>query len=438
MASRAEINENLPETLPADFGEWDGSESPAAPSETKVLEPPAVAPAEAKFNRASAPETSRVFEPGAEVAPLPELETSPVLSRGFPTPAVRAPKKPTDSPSTPAATSAKKESKFSRRVKSFDNVVDKHPNVESRIDEISGAPVALIDRKPDVPIFSKAAMEAEELNENSGPLLLNRMMEEEEERAAKRKWIISASVFGGSLILVAFQLFHYGGSGKLKNLVSATHAATISDTDTGTDTYMETKPSAAHAFELKESGVRDAQNQDAQSSDGSMAGEAAPAVNQREIMQAQLTAPTRLPANARSLSNTNDAPPPATLGGASMAALNGGSSFGNVFSDQSNTKVSGPRAVTVSSGVASGMLIRKTQPVYPSIARSARVQGSVVLQAKISRSGNVTDVQVVSGPPMLRQSAIDAVKTWQYRPYLLNNQPTEVNTTIDVRFSLGG
>jgi protein TonB len=84
------------------------------------------------------------------------------------------------------------------------------------------------------------------------------------------------------------------------------------------------------------------------------------------------------------------------------------------------------------------MLIRKTQPIYPSIARSARVQGTVVLQAKISPFGKVTNLQVVSGPPMLRQAAIDAVKTWQYRPYTLNNQPTEVDTSVNVVFSLGG
>ena len=84
------------------------------------------------------------------------------------------------------------------------------------------------------------------------------------------------------------------------------------------------------------------------------------------------------------------------------------------------------------------MLIHKTQPVYPAIARSARVQGTVVLQAKISVTGKVTNLQVVSGPPMLRQGAIDAVKTWVYKPYTLNNQPTEVDTTVNVVFSLGG
>ena len=110
---------------------------------------------------------------------------------------------------------------------------------------------------------------------------------------------------------------------------------------------------------------------------------------------------------------------------------------GNVFAERSNTSVSGPKVVAVSAGVAAGNLIRKTQPVYPAIARSARVQGAVILQATISRTGAVTNLKVVSGPPMLRQAAIDAVKTWQYKPYLLNNQPTDVDTTVQVVFSLG-
>jgi protein TonB len=110
----------------------------------------------------------------------------------------------------------------------------------------------------------------------------------------------------------------------------------------------------------------------------------------------------------------------------------------NLFAGQSGGNVSGPRVVAVSAGVAVGMLIRKTQPVYPAIARSARVQGTVVLQAKISAAGKVTNLQVVSGPPMLRQSALDAVKTWVYKPYTLNNQPTDVDTTVNVVFSLGG
>ena len=62
----------------------------------------------------------------------------------------------------------------------------------------------------------------------------------------------------------------------------------------------------------------------------------------------------------------------------------------------------------------------------------------MVLQATISKTGTITNLRVISGPAMLQQAALDAVKTWRYRPYLLNNEPVEVETTINVIFSLGG
>jgi protein TonB len=94
--------------------------------------------------------------------------------------------------------------------------------------------------------------------------------------------------------------------------------------------------------------------------------------------------------------------------------------------------------VNISAGVAVGMLIQKTQPIYPPIAKAARVQGTVILQATISKAGTIENLRVVSGPAMLQQAALDAVKTWRYRPYLLNNDPVEVETTVNVIFSLGG
>ena len=97
-----------------------------------------------------------------------------------------------------------------------------------------------------------------------------------------------------------------------------------------------------------------------------------------------------------------------------------------------------PKKVNISAGVAVGMLIQKTTPIYPPIAKAARVSGTVVLQATISKTGTITNLRVVSGPAMLQQAALDAVKTWRYRPYLLNNEPVEVETTINVIFSLGG
>ena len=101
-------------------------------------------------------------------------------------------------------------------------------------------------------------------------------------------------------------------------------------------------------------------------------------------------------------------------------------------------KAEPPKKVNISAGVMQGMLLLKTQPVYPPIAKAARVQGTVVLQATISKTGSIDNLRVVDGPPMLRQSAIDAVKTWRYRPYLLNNEPVEVDTQINVIFTLGG
>jgi periplasmic protein TonB len=90
----------------------------------------------------------------------------------------------------------------------------------------------------------------------------------------------------------------------------------------------------------------------------------------------------------------------------------------------------------VSRGVMEGMLVHKVIPTYPSIGIAVRAQGTVQLQATISREGRIENLRVVSGPPMLQQAAIDAVKQWRYRPYLLNGDPVEVETTINVDFKL--
>ncbi|MFZ1939524.1 MAG: energy transducer TonB [Terracidiphilus sp.] len=94
----------------------------------------------------------------------------------------------------------------------------------------------------------------------------------------------------------------------------------------------------------------------------------------------------------------------------------------------------GPR--TVSQGVMLGYLVRKVVPEYPAIGREIRLQGTVVLQATISKSGTIENLHVVSGPAMLQQAALDAVKQWQYKPYLLNGEPVEVETTVNVEFKL--
>ena len=94
--------------------------------------------------------------------------------------------------------------------------------------------------------------------------------------------------------------------------------------------------------------------------------------------------------------------------------------------------------VRVSSGVAQGLLIHQIAPQYPPLARQARIQGTVVLQAVIGKDGTVQGLHVISGHPMLTQAAMEAVKQWRYRPYSLNGEPVEVDTQINVNFTLSG
>ncbi len=87
---------------------------------------------------------------------------------------------------------------------------------------------------------------------------------------------------------------------------------------------------------------------------------------------------------------------------------------------------------------AEGNLIYRVQPIYPPLARQARIQGSVELRAIISKAGTIENLVVVGGHPMLVKSAIEAVRQWRYRPYLLNDDPIEVETEITVNFLLSG
>jgi protein TonB len=101
-------------------------------------------------------------------------------------------------------------------------------------------------------------------------------------------------------------------------------------------------------------------------------------------------------------------------------------------------RVATPTRVRVSQGVTQGLLIRKIQPNYPPLARQARIQGSVLLQAEISKDGSIQNLRLISGHPMLAPSAIEAVKQWKYKPYILNGEPVEVETQITVNFTLAG
>jgi len=99
-------------------------------------------------------------------------------------------------------------------------------------------------------------------------------------------------------------------------------------------------------------------------------------------------------------------------------------------------KVARPSIIPVGGRVQNALLIRNPQPIYPQIAKSARISGTVELSAIIGEDGHIQELKVVSGHPLLRQAALDAVKQWVYKPTLLNEQPVKVSTTIDVIFTL--
>jgi len=141
-----------------------------------------------------------------------------------------------------------------------------------------------------------------------------------------------------------------------------------------------------------------------------------------------------------------DAAPPSMGGVAGMDGMAGGSAggvMGGILGGIGTgpapvVKAAAPKKIAVSAGVIAGNKLGGTTPQYPPIAKAARIQGTVVLQATISKSGAIENLRVLSGPPMLQHSAVEAVKTWRYKPYLLNGEPVEVETQVNVIFTLGG
>jgi periplasmic protein TonB len=167
---------------------------------------------------------------------------------------------------------------------------------------------------------------------------------------------------------------------------------------------------------------------------------------QTDIVNGELRTPTKIPQKVQMIKE-DEAPPPvmASSGvvGGVPGGIPGGQMGGVIGGIISSTpvavpKVAAPQRVRVSQGVSAGLLVRKVNPNYPPLARQARIQGQVVLRAVISKDGSIENLTLVSGHPMLAPAAIDAVKQWKYKPYLLNGEPVEVDTEVLVNFTLSG
>lgn len=154
---------------------------------------------------------------------------------------------------------------------------------------------------------------------------------------------------------------------------------------------------------------------------------------------------TRIPNPVR---KTQEAPPPpvdttsGVIGGVPGGVVSGASGalseiLGSMRSAPVLAKTPEPtKRRRIASRVAAANLIHDVAPVYPPEAGRARIEGTVVLVAAIGKDGTVQDVRVQSGSPLLAQAAIDAVKQWRYRPYLLNGEPVEVDSQITITFNL--
>jgi len=178
---------------------------------------------------------------------------------------------------------------------------------------------------------------------------------------------------------------------------------------------------------------------------------AAPHVHQQNaapsnISEGRLITPATIPSQIAHLDEANVPPPPdlsatGVEGGTGSSGARDGvlRSLGETVNPLPPPPKPAPstRPPRVSH-MMEGNLIRRVQPDYPLLAKQARIQGVVVLRAVIGRGGRIENLQVLSGHPMLVQAALEAVRQWRYRPYILNDEPVEVETQITINFTLSG
>ena len=167
---------------------------------------------------------------------------------------------------------------------------------------------------------------------------------------------------------------------------------------------------------------------------------------QSELEDGRLTAPKEIPKEIAIIKEEELAPPSASVGvvGGVPGGMAGGTPGGVIGGIISSTPVAPPppppkvevKRIRVGGNVISAMAISRPQPIYPPLAKQARIQGTVRLEAEISKTGTIESLKVVSGHPLLVQSALDAVRQWRYKPTILNGEPVPVATTIDVNFTL--
>jgi len=425
MAHPEELAPALPETLPEDFNEWDGDVSAAPlPENASIESESAHALSEIPWAAAPGP---------ASPEPLPFRSESYVASATL----------------TPAGHFARHEAVSSPRAAEISGAATAVAELQEQVEKSANE-----QSSPTSPNLKAAPVQSEQEERASHEFSESKMREADEAiyqlfsmkngevarqpSPSKSKWKVVAAV-GACSILLSFALTlllgHHGARAATNQPIQSFSGATAL-------TPTTPKPSAAGSLSHAnpQAAVESEQATDDQSAQNDDAVNASPALteNQAKMMNDQLAAPRTIRRDATA-QVAEDAPPPVSLGAASVDGVGGRGAIPSVLNGRAQSVVAAapPRPTVISSGVAVGMLIQKTTPAYPPIAKSARVSGTVELHATIGVNGAVKNVYVVKGPDMLKQAALDAVRNWRYKPYELNHQPIEVETTISVAFTLG-
>lgn len=464
MASPEEVIPLLPDTLPEDFSEWDGAAS--APLSPKVSGPQAV-PFEGEGSRPLSQAPAR----GAGVAPgvgRPRGAGSPWSGPEISAPP-EVPNPLADQVSRSVSYRLEPSRRFGEQAKGSGSANSGEGTAAATIERPRLAPSPLpaaddeedsTDRMPE-----QTAVRAPQRAESRGTTVelpvspvrsgvakgheskaaamtdaaivdLFREKPEplEEESPSKKKQIVLAAV-GACLLLLALlliPLFRHGTKPVAAQPLQMSSAATYAQP---VENLPKPHAGTSQATGKMAEDAAQSSTEDASASSGDQSdtnSEGTPV--QSAMMDEQLSAPTRIAKQTNS-APVGNAPPPVNTAGLGGSAVNPG-----VFNGpgQPIVHMSPTSPIAISSGVANSLLIRKTPPIYPTIAKEARISGTVVLQAIISKSGTVKSLRVLNGPQMLRQAATDAVKTWRYKPYELNGQPVEMETAISIVFTLAG
>ena len=443
MAPPAKITEERePDILPADFGEWDSGSPPTtlpdnfndfdaaprqpAPAAEAVLpEAPASrggASAYPKFGETSESAQSKRAKAAEEARQKAEAEADARAEAKAQAEARKQAEADTRADAKAQAEARKQADADARADAKAQAEARKQADADARADAKAQAE-ARKQAEADARADAKAQAEA---RKQARAEALAEEEEEEEGKGKSKIWIAA---------IAAVLLLGFGGFYALNRKPApkpAVAGQTVAQPADSTSLTQTAKPKPGPATPTATAATPATATETAENTV-----QPSPAPVQSAAMTQQLDARSVLDKSSLKQQSDAGAPPPPS-GNIDMGSS--GASPSVFTSKPAPTVTAAPsnRVISVAASIMAGRAISRTPPAYPAFARTARVDGAVVLHATISKAGTIENVSVISGPPMLRQAALDAVRTWRYKPYLLDNEPVQVETTVNVIFVLGG